>query len=231
MAVSYDSTLLQLETLENEYHLVMLEYQQAFQDYLSVSNGDGSSTSKISIAIPKSEMQGVGVGAGIISGNVVNSVDICQAQCSADPNCSGATYNSSNQYCNLQSGDLKPAKSVVGNYAIVTKLSQLTDILKEINTRLTAIFTKTNDTVNQIKPSNAQEQLVKDEAAENLNVKYQHLLYDRSQLLTLEEQNMQLTNEYDITGTVVRQTNFAYLLWFLVALIIFIVAIKMSFHL
>ena len=226
MDVSYDSTLLQLEALENEYYLVMLEYQQMFQTYLDVSNSN--STSNINLILSDTIM----TNATAATVSSMDSIDLCQAACSSNPNCAGATYLPSDNLCEILTGDnLTPVGPINGYYAIVTELSQLANALKEINGRLTTIFTNINTTINKMQPGNAQEQMVKNEAAEKLNVKYQHLLYDRSQLDTLEQQNMQLTKEYDMTGITVRQTNYAYILWFLFALFIFIGAIKLSFML
>jgi len=235
------STVLQLDILENEYHLVMLEYRQAYQNYLSIVQqqqqtlGSGSGTtdvSNISIYIQGMEMRGVdsgGAGPVALLDSSAISVDLCMAQCSSNTACTGATYNSTTNSCVLQSGVLSATQSTSDNYAILMEMSQLTAIFKSLHVRLGDIFNQINRTINEMEPQNEQEQIIKNNTIDQLSVKYQMLMYDKKLLDDLKNTNMQITKEYDETGISVRQHNFAYILWVLLALVVFICAIRIVY--
>jgi len=222
----YESKLLQLDTLENEYRLLLLEYQQVYKNYVSlVMNANGNT--KINVIIPNSEMVGNSVN---LAYNNTDTVELCQAECSSNTACLGATYNSNTQLCSLKTGELSVIKSSdPDNFAIMTELSQFTTLLTTINNRLSDIFKQINQAVNDLIPSNEEERLIKDETSQRLTIEYQNLLNERKQLKELESQNNQLTKEYDITELTIKQTNLTYILWFLLAIGVLIFAIKVFY--
>jgi hypothetical protein len=223
---SYESTLLRLDTLENEYRLLLLEYQQIYNNYVSlVMNANGDT--QINTIIPKSEMVGSSANIETIS---ESTVELCQAQCSSNTSCSGATYNSNTQSCTLKTGNLTVIKSSdSNNYAIVTELSQLTTLLITMNNRLAEIFKQINQTVKELIPSNEQEQLIKNETSQRLIIEYQNLLNEQKQLLALESQNNKITQDYDRTELSLNQINLSYIVWFLLAIGVIIFAIKVFY--
>ena len=93
------SSLITLEALRKNYANTLIEYKQAQKDVTDSFNNINNSTSLKSI--PYSTFSGP---ANLGTTNVTNE-DVCSANCSSNPNCSGATYNMSTSECTAYSGN------------------------------------------------------------------------------------------------------------------------------
>ena len=146
---SIDSSYLHLKGLEKEYDQLMREYRLAYIEYLSILDKNGANT-KINLSLPGYIMSGNGSGSSILSSTTEDTLNLCQAQCSLDTSCSGATYNSDNKLCVTQKGNIIPIQSINSNYAILTDIYQLTMRLKYLNAKLSNKLKEINDVVKQL---------------------------------------------------------------------------------
>jgi hypothetical protein len=226
---SIDSSYLHLKGLEKEYDQLMTEYRLAYLEYLSVLDQNGSDA-KIKLSLPGYIMSGNGSGSSILSSTTEDTLNTCEAQCSLDTSCSGATYNSINKLCVTQKGNITPIKSINTNYAILTDIYQLTMRLKYLNAKLSSKLKEINSVVEQLTSEKSKAIIIENDVYNKLINEYQRLTYDREQLAKLQLQNDDLTKEYEITGITVRQKDMVLFLWFLLALGIIIAIIRYIYY-
>ena len=226
---SIDSSYLHLKGLEKEYDQLMREYRLAYIEYLSILDKNGANT-KINLSLPGYIMSGNGSGSSILSSTTEDTMNLCEAQCSLDTSCSGATYNSDNKLCVTQKGNIIPIQSINSNYAILTDIYQLTMRLKYLNAKLSNKLKEINDVVKQLTSDKSKTIIIKNDVYNKLINDYERLTYDREQLAKIQLENDDLTKEYEITGISVRQKDMVLFLWFLLALGIIIVLIKYIYY-
>ena len=215
--MNQQSSLLQIQALENEFNLVMMNYEQAYQNYLNIINSD-SSYNYI--------QNRVLLGGNNILDTTSNNVSDCMTLCSNNSSCTGANYNSNNNSCILKSGVLTATISNNSDYAIITQISQITNILSELTFELDFILTTLTEEVNGLIPKNQYEQEQKNIEIEKLYIKSQMLKFDKQQIELMKTENKKLENEYNISTLNVKQNNLNFILWVILAIVIFIAGIK-----
>ena len=215
--MNQQSSLLQIEALENDFNLVMMEYEQAYQNYINITNSDSSYNyiqSRILIG-----------GTNIVDSSS-SDVSGCMILCSNNTSCTGANYNTNNNSCILKSGILTTSISDDTNYAIITQISQITGVLRELSIQLNNILTSLTENVNNIIPTNQEEQEQKNIEIEKLYIKSQMLNYNKTQIEMMINENNELNNQYDISAINVKRYNFNFMLWVILAIVILIIGIK-----
>ena len=95
--MNQQSSLLQIEALENDFNLVMMEYEQAYQNYINIKNSDSSYNYIQSRFL---------IGGTNIVDSSSSDVSGCMTLCSNNTSCTGANYNTNNKSCILKSGIL-----------------------------------------------------------------------------------------------------------------------------
>ena len=147
--MNQQSSLLQIEALENDFNLVMMEYEQAYQNYINIKNSDSSYNYIQSRFL---------IGGTNIVDSSSSDVSGCMTLCSNNTSCTGANYNTNNKSCILKSGILTASISDDTNYAIITQISQITGVLRELSIQLNNILNALTENVNNIIPTNQEEQ-------------------------------------------------------------------------
>ena len=215
--MNQQSSLLQIEALENDFNLVMMEYEQAYQNYINIKNSDSSYNYVQSRFL---------IGGTNIVDSSSSDVSGCMMLCSNNTSCTGANYNTNNKSCILKSGILTTSISDDTNYAIITQISQITGVLRELSIQLNNILTSLTENVNNIIPTNQEEQEQKNIEIEKLYIKSQMLNYNKAQIEMMINENNELNNQYDISAINVKRYNFNFMLWVILAIVILIIGIK-----
>lgn len=257
------SAIIKLHVLENEYNLVMKQYEQAHLNYISSLQSQGvltdsseqcknwaDETPSQCTANPnymlkmckKScqkyltdqkkyvELNGrVFWGtAGLKEGNVV-SINECKALCSSDPLCTGATYNSAKAYCWTRSGKGDVATGLDTDIALLTDITQNTNMMQQLNDKLTELNRKISNALSEIVPE-AQEQANKKNAQQmQLQQIYDQLLTDRKNIDMMINEYRLINEEYTDNSVYVEQTNSAYILWIIFAVVIVFFTLNLQF--
>jgi hypothetical protein len=164
---------------------------------------------------------------GLKEGNL-NSVEACQALCSSDPLCTGATYNSAKAYCWTRAGSGDVATGLDTDYAIISEVKQNADLISELNNRLINLNDKIKTVLVDIVPEEEAEVKVKNAKQANLQSIYQQLLADRKKIEEMIEEYRMLDQRQDDTSLYVEQNNIAYILWFVFAIIIVVYTLKLQ---
>lgn len=122
-------TIESLEALQFRYENKMKEYIQVSQEYKQVVQS-GATT--------YSQLKDKSINGIPYSTTSTTDINACQAMCSSTtqlPKCSGATFNSNTNQCNLYVGPSR-IESSTGMYAIISNIQYLTGKLSEINNQL-----------------------------------------------------------------------------------------------
>jgi hypothetical protein len=215
---SSSSDLMNLESLDKDFILALEQYQQITNTYFSL-NTDQSQL----ISVQGSEISG----GTVMSVESLPSVNCCQSLCSSISNCSGASYDATNEICVINSGnvDLYNTNSN-STYAIVSTKTQLLSQLQNINQQLYNILNNSAILVKQVNPnSQAQTQQLRIES-DKLRIKYDLFLQNKLDLDNLIRENADLENEYNTTSIMVKQSNLSYFFWSVGAIVIIIITIR-----
>jgi uncharacterized protein YnzC (UPF0291/DUF896 family) len=155
------------------------------------------------------------------------SIEDCEALCSADPLCTGATYNPSDHegisYCWTRKGDGYIGGGLENDYAIVTPMKANLQQLMELDMQLKTLSQQIETQIEDYAPTLNAELQQKDVDKDKLQQMYASLQDQRNEI---EAQMMEL-NAVDVkfndATMYVHQKNLAYI--FLTILVIIFIAI------
>lgn len=169
------------------------------------------------------------------SGNILKTVTNttmgeCEALCSSDPLCSGATFNPSDHdnvpLCWTVSGDGVIGGGIVNDYALVPELKMAAQQTTELNQKLDTLANQIKMALLQTDPVVQSEKAVKDNQKSELQNIYSQLLNERQQINTMLDEYTKMEREYTDDTTHVEGTNSMYFLWAILALVIMFVCIR-----
>jgi len=132
-------------------------------------------------------------GTGAISGSQVNTVEQCKALCSADGNCSGATFNQDKQMCWTRSGEGQLVEGLPTDYAIVKEDAQHLTTLNMFNQQLTDINQQILKMVNDGEPLYKEQRENRATQSGILTDNLKSLLEERAKINAV----LQTYNDYD----------------------------------
>jgi hypothetical protein len=175
-------TLETLESLQLQYDTKMKEYNQLTQDYKQALKTGGSQYVQL-----KDKAY---FGVSFLKISSEKTIGTCQASCSSNPKCSGATYVPTTKNCTLSGGNGN-IKTSPGSYAILTHLIHINGQLEEVNKQLIILNNKIKNAV-ESQPKNNLDNVV------NKNNKLHNILItDYKDLASQRHQINQLILEYD----------------------------------
>jgi hypothetical protein len=220
------SAILKLQVLENEFNLVMKQYEQAHMNYINSLQSQGALNDSNKFV----SLQGrVFWGTNGLKEGAVDSEESCKALCSSDPLCTGATYNSAKSYCWTRSGKGTIAVGLDTDYALISEVTQNVNNINQLDNRLTDLNQKIEKTLAEIVPE--QEAQVEEKNAKKIRLQevYQQLMVDRQNINEMLKEYRMLEQQYADNSIYVQQTNTAYILWFIFAIIIVFFTLKLQF--
>jgi len=227
-----NSIALNLETLNSEYKNLLNSYHQASIDYVnylqrqstSPCNSSNSADANCWAIIQNQAFWGV---SGI-SQTSVGSPEQCASACAATAECSGATFNPSNNTCILRRGE-GSAFPTEGSYAIVSKGKQLLQIIDNINSRLTGINQQITSLLDQgEKLNNEQLSPTANYQQQDLINNYHHLVQERVKIRQMLRKYQETEREIDQGNIVVTKNYYTYILLFALAIVVVFILIKLS---
>ena len=176
-------TLETLESLQLQYDTKMKEYNQLTQDYKQALKAGGSQYVQL-----KDKAY---FGVSFLKISQEKTIDTCQASCSSNPKCSGATYVPTTKNCTLSTGTGSGIRTTPGSYAILTRLMYISGALEEVNKQLIILNNKIKMAV-QSQPNNNLDNVV------NKNNKLHNILMtDYKDLASQRRQINKLILDYD----------------------------------
>jgi hypothetical protein len=204
------SEILKLQILENEFNLVMKQYEEANLNYISSLQSQGSlNDANKFVSLNGRTFWGT---AGLKEGNV-DSENSCKALCSTDTACTGATYNSEKAYCWTRSGKGDVFVGLDTDYALIPDLAQNVNNIQQLNSKLTNLNKQIEDVLNTIVPEQQKEVNQKNNQQKSLQKIYQQLLDDRKNIDAMIKEYNSINEQYKNDTILVDQSNSAYILW------------------
>jgi hypothetical protein len=228
----FNSSLLKIQSLENDFTLLMKQYEEAHLNYInSLNTTSNTSTTDPTTYLPMISIPGsTWNGTSTLTEGAVSSIDECKAMCSADTNCSGATYNSTKSYCWVRTGKGEIQISVdTADNAIVSELTQNLTTIQSLNKRLSDLSQQIDTELNKILPEASKEIDSKNASKGKLQSIYQQLKEDRIKIDKQLKEYKKIDTDYIDTNIYVNEKNSKYILWGIFALSIFFYTIKTMF--
>jgi hypothetical protein len=222
-----NSIILNLETLRTTYKNLLIEYQQAAANYISYLKQDVSSNNIMNKYVTIKGKQFLGGGA--LSQNNSATLNDCIASCSANPKCTGATYNPTNYkqpMCFLRKGDGNLVNGLSSDVAIVPKGKQLLSIVQNINQKLNETNTKIQQLAKKAQPTYNKLNKKKESENEILMKQYAQLTAERIKIDKMMDEYETL-DKTQSQGTIETNRNYyIYILLCILAIIIVFLFIK-----
>ena len=207
-------------SLSDQYNSLLNQYQQTYQNYIQSSHISHPSHM---VTIDDSAFWG----DAELSKLSQSSVDHCLHSCRNNSSCSGATYDQTTQSCYLRTGNGN-VSSDPGKTAIVSQSLQYSYQLKQINQQLLDIHQQMKDKLNQSYSS------YQDKSQEQ---QQQNQLLDYNQSILQQERMRidEMIHEYELLNAadrnsqvVVTQEYSSYIVYFLIAVLLFLLVMKYS---
>lgn len=156
----------------------------------------------------------------------INNIQDCQALCSSTLNCSGATFNSTNSTCKLNSGEGSIAKGESGDTAfmlegpnLLKKAQELNGKLTDLNLQITNMTTNSGGSFNDTAVHNKGEEL---------RAQLDILRKERNKLDRIVEEKMEL-DEAEQEGDLITNSNYYSFVLLFTLIIIFIIYLIVLF--
>ena len=203
------SKSLKLSLLEIEYDNTLSQYKQAYKNYSEVLSS--SKTQKYD------RIKGSALwGSTKLSEKQVNTLEDCEALCSLNSSCSGATYNSDKKYCWVQGGESVVSPGATGDYALYPILKKYHDQLQTINMKLVDINTQIFDIIDSDHSIYNKDVSDTQKLKGDLQTNYNNLLNDRMNVNnTLNDYNT-YENKSEISSLSASKSYMQYLMLFIV---------------
>lgn len=214
-----NSVALELENLQQQYSNTLLQYKQAVADYISVINNQ-QENNLVSI-------QGVAyMGTGSAGESTANTLQDCEAACSSNSSCTGATFVSGK--CNIRTGESSIITSSSDSYAIVTQGKQLLMNMEDLNKQLLNINGQITNKMKSAKPIYDDIQQKTDEKFQILIENYKELENERKNIGKLMDQYKTLDTTETGNEVMIKKNYYTYILLFILAVAIIALLVKIS---
>lgn len=156
-----------------------------------------------------------------------STIELCKASCYSSPHCSGATFNTQTNTCNLNSGsgNLQPS---AGNTTIIPQITKYLLILSQLNFKLTDINDQIVNVVKKSQPDfvkYSDDNVIDDKLLKN---RYTKLVEERIKIDKMIDDIGKTQNEENYESGITNMTYFRYFLLIALAIIFLILLINVS---
>jgi len=219
-----NSNLIALQALEGQYSNKLTEYESAYATYISALQSQKTGSSNYVVLPGQTYM-----GTGNISETPNTTVSTCEALCSENALCSGASFNSTSKVCKLRSGNSLLTPGATSDNAIITDIRQKLINLETINAQLIEINNQMTTLYTQMQPlvSTQADTLSKND--KNLMTQYNTLITEKTKIKKLMDEYKDNYAEYSEKSISTDQQNSSYYLWLIITIVSIILVIKFIF--
>jgi hypothetical protein len=215
------SVVMDLENLQQNYGNLLIKYKQSVTDY--IENLKNQQTTEVSFV----SIQGMAyTGTGSAGESNATTLQDCEASCSENSSCKGATFISDK--CNIRTGDSTIVPTNHDSYAIIPKSKYLLMKMEDLNKQLLDV---NNEITNKIQTDDP----IYGEIKNQINKKTELLIKNYKELEEERENIRQLLKQYETLETTenanelkITQNYYIYILLFILAIAVVFLLIKMS---
>jgi len=221
-----NSYIIQIETLEKEYMVVLKQYEENYNNYitnLKINNKDNKTNIKFVALRGRTYWGKYG-----LKESALQTVQECESMCASDLKCTGATFNPAKRYCWTRGGDGNISLGSPNDYAIIPQIRQNLIVLQNLNQKLININNEINSILNKIYPIAQQDIDLKNKKQEKLEKYYSVLLNEQIELDKTLREYETLEQQYDNNFLNTVSQNVSLRLWTVISLIILVITIKQT---
>jgi len=219
-----NSKLIALQALEGQYSNKLTEYANANATYISALQSQKTGSSSYVVLPGKKYM-----GTGSISETINSSVSMCEASCSANALCTGASFNSTSKVCKLRSGNSLLTAGAASDNAIITDVRQKLINLGTINAQLIELNSQMTTLYNQMQPLVTTQTAALSTNDSTLMSQHTALMAEKIKIKNLLDEYKDVYSEYNEKSISTDQQNASYYLWLIIAIISIILVLKFIF--
>jgi hypothetical protein len=225
-----NSSILDLETLMNQYNNLLISYKQAVTDYVNYL--DKKITQPNSTQTMRIINGSTYWGTSSLGENNSTTAQQCQASCARTTGCTGATFNNSDKRktttCQLRKGDSLLSVGTSNDYAIVQPGKQLLTNIENINSQLKTVNKNIQDKITLTKPKYNKQLTDNTENTEELIQQFNMLSNDRNKVKKMLEEYETLEEQHEGGNIRINQNYYSFLLLIGLTIIFIITLIYMA---
>lgn len=216
---SSQTSQIKTETLQKEYETILQQYQEAVKTYIAtLENNTDSNANKYAFLKGRTWWGKAGGPEG-----AAETQEECENMCSQSGNCSGATFNPVKKYCWTRTGEGELSAGLDDDYAMILQQKASLIEMKHLNDQLLTLNEKIVGEMRNMAPEVQQLVQDRDLQQEKLKESRQSLLNQKAEM----ERQLQEYYSVDDTTLIVNQQNLFMRFWFLIAIFIVFVAVRM----
>lgn len=224
MNTNLKSDLMNIKALEREYNSVLKQYEEAYKNCNSKLHAVANTNTKSFTSFDNRSYWGSG---GLKEGTVASQA-ACETMCASDVKCTGATFNTDNNYCWARSGNGPLSVSVHGSSdkALLPDVTACVITLKTLNTRMLEINKQLTTAIDNSSPQVEIQNRENESKRDALHKYYAQLLAERIQMDELVKENETIDAEYTNQSLIVEQQNGSLRFWILIACVISLIIVN-----
>jgi len=170
-------------------------------------------------------------GTAPLNQGTVDSLEQCESMCISDLNCTGATFQSSNNICFTRAGMAEIVNGKSTDYALIPQVRQILNTLQNLNNQLLGINQQIDTHMEALYPIAEKDKADKNAKQLELNDSYSKLLEEKYEIMTSLQEYETLEKENDINSLTVNQQNIMYKFWTLLAIFLLAIIFQVIFKL
>lgn len=207
----------QVDSLSNEFNLLIKKYQDTYNKYIDVIDSDDKSLKTIN-------------NYSFFGENKLNTltnsdVTACEKSCFNTPFCSGATFNTVTNNCILSSGTGKIVPTQQSK-AIIKEAMYYSYELQKLNYKLMDINQEMMNISNSSYNEYQETQKQSNQAKEIINTNYQTLSEERNHIEKMIRDYETLNKAYENGNIVVTSNYYRYILLSLIVILLIFIFLK-----
>jgi Mg2+ and Co2+ transporter CorA len=229
MSNTIQPSIIKIETLEKEYMVILKQYEEYYNNYISNLKTDKDETQSNE---KQSNTEFVHLEGRTYWGEYglqetsMKTAKECESMCASDLKCTGATFNPSKRYCWTRGGDGNITQGGDTDIAIIPKIKQSLIVLKRLNEKLIDINNKINTELEKIYPIAQEDIQLKNKKQEELKKYYGYLVNEKIELEKTLGEYETIEQQYENNFLSVVSQNTSLRLWTLISLIVFFITLK-----
>lgn len=163
------------------------------------------------------------MGTGTAGNSSANTLQTCEAECSSNPKCTGATFISGK--CSLRTGDSQIIPAASNSYAIIPKGKQLLMNMENLNQQLLNVNAQITKKIKVGQPIYDKYEVLNNEKSQELIKNYKELEIERENIRKLLDQYETLDTTENKNQMQITKNYYSYILLFILAVaVIFLLA-------
>lgn len=217
-----NDALIKLESLQKEYEVILQQYQESVNTYISTLENTSTATSTQYTALRGRTWWGT---QGLAEG-IVNTQAECESMCANAKLCSGATFNPVKHYCWARGGNSRLTPGQDEDYALIPQQKAALIVMKELNDKLMSLSEQIIAQIKIVEPAIESQKQDQQNNQQSLNSTYQQLLKQKWEMEKQLQEYNSIEEDYENQDLYATQATAGYRFWTVLMVLIVIITLK-----